>query len=149
MDDLIATPNKIELAKISRDFGGMATAAILTVVLNDLIDFFNIGENNMNAAQLAYTIRLIQTDYYYLTLEDFKLFSDNAKRGNYGKSYNRMDGAILFEWLGKYADDRQCAFMEKHDQDGAQFRDNYPRHCQEKEIGSLINEQKTNSSYRR
>lgn len=67
----------------------------------------------MGQEQLVQTIQLIIEDFYYFNIEDFKLCFNNAKRGKYGKVYDRIDGNIIYEWLQKYSEERvQMAYPE-------------------------------------
>lgn len=63
----------------------------------------------MSNDQLAQTISLVQDEYWMLKPEDFKLCFNNAKKGVYGKVYDRLDGQVIFEWLDKYLKDRMDA----------------------------------------
>lgn len=60
-----------------------------------------MGEN-----QLASTVDLLIEDFYYLKVEDLKLCFQNAKKGKYGKVYDRIDGNIIYGWVEQYSKDR-------------------------------------------
>lgn len=81
--------------------------SILVILLNDVIDFLNVGKS-MDAQQLAQTVDLILRDKILRNLkpEDIKVCFDNAKKGQYGKTYDRIDGQIIFEWLNTYSNER-------------------------------------------
>lgn len=83
------------------ELGDVHTKAILTLFIIDAIKFFNVGKS-MSDEQVAQTIILIQDDYWMLKPEDFKLCFDNAKKGKYGKVYDRIDGQVILEWLHNY-----------------------------------------------
>lgn len=102
------------LAGFRRDTSEMHVLAIMTLLVNDLIDFF-VVKNTMNENQLAQTINLLVEDFYYLNIEDFKLCFNNAKKGRYGKIYDRIDGMIIYEWVRMYAEDRVKAAEERDD----------------------------------
>lgn len=68
----------------------------------------------MGQSQLVSTIQLVIEDFYYLNIEDFKLCFNNAKRGVYGKIYDRVDGNIIYDWISRYAQERAC-FCESID----------------------------------
>lgn len=100
------------LAVFKKEYGEQSLQAILVIILTDLIKFFSIGKT-MGQDQLVQTIRLIIEDFYYFNIEDFKLCFDNAKRGKYGKVYDRIDGNVIYEWLQKYSEERvQTAYPE-------------------------------------
>lgn len=60
----------------------------------------------MGERQVAELAKLIYDDFYYLNFDDLKLCFDNAKKGKYGKIYDRIDGNIVMEWLSKYSQER-------------------------------------------
>lgn len=62
----------------------------------------------MDSSQIAQTIELILQDPIFKNLkpDDFKLCFNRMKKGHYGKSYDRIDGQIIFECLGAYCDER-------------------------------------------
>lgn len=93
------------MALIRKEFGEQSLHAILVIILNDVIKFFSTGKT-MGQEQLVSTIRLIVEDFYYFNVEDFKLCFNNAKKGKYGKIYDRIDGNIIYEWLQKYSEER-------------------------------------------
>lgn len=69
----------------------------------------------MGQEQLVQTIQLIIEDFYYFNIEDFKLCFNNAKRGRYGKVYDRLDGNVIYEWLETYSKERvQFAYPESN-----------------------------------
>lgn len=79
---------------------------ILVTLINDYLDFLSIGKT-MSASQVISTAKLMLEDYSVLKPDDFVLFFNRCKKGYYGKIYDRMDGAQLFEWLEKYMYDRE------------------------------------------
>lgn len=95
------------IAIISKEDKGVSRS-IITMLLNDVIDFLNLG-NTMDGRQLVQTVDLIINDSISRNLkpEDLKVCFDNAKKGMYGKNYNRIDGQIIFEWIYAYAGHRQ------------------------------------------
>lgn len=60
----------------------------------------------MGAVQVASTADLIIEEYYFLKPDDFKLCFTRAKKGYYGKVFDRIDGQVIFEWLNQYTNDR-------------------------------------------
>ena len=73
--------------------------------------FFNVGKI-MNDNQAAQTADLIIEEYYFLKPDDFKLCFNRAKKGLYGKVYDRIDGAVILEWLGRYEKERGSMAMD-------------------------------------
>lgn len=63
----------------------------------------------MNDLQVAETVKLIMTDFYFLKLEDLKLCFDGMKAGKYidgGKLFDRLDGQIILLAIKEYAEER-------------------------------------------
>lgn len=90
------------IAKTSR----ASASAILVVLIDDVNRFLNV--NSMGETQLVQTVDLILNDINFKNLkpDDFKVCFDNAKKGYYGKSYNRIDGMVVCEWLSLYVSER-------------------------------------------
>lgn len=101
------------LAEYRKETSETHLQALLVVLVNDLVSFFSVGKT-MGQAQLVQTVQLIIEDYYYLNVEDLKLCFNNAKKGVYGKVYDRVDGNIILGWLQQYAAER-VAESERRD----------------------------------
>lgn len=114
VEDIVALPVKNTIGLVKREFGQTHLRALLTLIINDLLDFLNVGKT-MGGQQIAQTIMMIEQEYYYLTLEDFKICFDTGKRGDYGQLYDRIDGQIILDWLARYAEDRSMAFANHND----------------------------------
>ena len=80
-------------------------------IIIDVVMFFNVGKI-MNDNQAAQTADLIIEEYYFLKPDDFKLCFNRAKKGLYGKVYDRIDGAVILEWLGRYEKERGSMAMD-------------------------------------
>lgn len=106
------------LALMKKEYGDVHTKAILTIILVDVIKFFNVGKS-MSNVQVAQTIELIQQEYWMLKPEDFKLCFNNAKKGMYGQIYDRIDGQLILSWIQKHIENRflfsESESMRKHD----------------------------------
>lgn len=85
---------------------------IITDLINGFLDTLNVGKT-MDAAQVLECAKMILEDYAVLKPDDFVLFFNKAKRGYYGKAYDRMDAHVIFEWLEQYLYDRTSEF-ESH-----------------------------------
>lgn len=106
----------VSIAAIQKQFGEPVLKAFVTELLIDFCEFFNV-KNNMNENQAMQTVDLIISNYYYFSLEDFKLCFENGKLGKSIKIYDRIDGSIIFEMLNKYAEIRSQAFSAKFDKE--------------------------------
>lgn len=67
------------IAVVNREFGETHLRAFMVNVLNDLIDFFNVGKS-MSAVQVAQTADLVIEEFYYLKPDDFKLCFTQQKK---------------------------------------------------------------------
>lgn len=107
------------LSGLKKEFGVSKVSSALNVLIIDLIKFYAVGKN-IGAEQVQETTRLILQDFYFLKIEDFRLFFDRMKSGHYGQVYDRMDGNVILVNLRKYCDERMdfAANMqlEKHKQ---------------------------------
>ena len=81
--------------------GVYTVKALLNILVVDVVGFFNIGKN-MDAPQVIQTVELILEEYPYFKPEDFKLCFNRAKKGQYGKLYDRLDGQVILDWLTVY-----------------------------------------------
>jgi len=106
--DCLNSPNKSFAgvrAELDKETGNAFIRNFLNIVLVDLVNFFNVGKS-MNHEQIIVTSGMIVDDYCMLKPDDLKLCFDNAKKGKYGKVYDRIDGQIIFEWLELYLEER-------------------------------------------
>jgi hypothetical protein len=106
------------MRKIRKSIGEMGLNALLTHIVTDTVLFFNVGKT-MTQLQIAQTVQLIVEDFDYLALEDLKVCFKNAKKGLYGKLYDRIDGAVIIQWIETYEKERLKAFEESDRQHDA------------------------------
>ena len=101
--------------------GELYIKGLLTIAVVDLVKFFNVGKT-MGAEQVAQTVEFILSDFWMLKIDDIKLCFDNAKRGKYGKVYDRMDGAVILEWLQTHFEARTGHVTGKHEAEHARHK---------------------------
>lgn len=77
----------------------------------------------MNDIQAAQTADLIIEEYYFLKPDDFKLCFTRAKKGYYGKVFDRIDGQVIFEWLNQYTNDRMTTASDTSIHEAERFKD--------------------------
>jgi hypothetical protein len=115
----LETPS-IALAR--RNHGDAAIMELLAQLITNVNEFFNVSRP-MNAIQIMETSKLIAKSYYFLKFEEIKLLFENAKLGQYGKIYERLDGSIILEWFEKYDQDRTHAIeVERYNQNKVKNR---------------------------
>ena len=85
----------------------------IVLILNDLRLFFQV--DNMISTDGLYSLcGIITSEYKHLTLEEIAMCMNNAKLGNYGKLYNRLDGAIILGWLKQYTAEKQLRIDDRN-----------------------------------
>jgi hypothetical protein len=91
------------LAKIKAVKGEAVAKAVMIVLVNNLAQFFNVGRN-LNSEQILETIRLIQQQYFYLTIADFKLCFEEMKLST--QAFDRFDGNMILAGIEDYVQRR-------------------------------------------
>ncbi len=75
----------------------------------------------MNNMQVVFTVNSLKRDYYFLKVDEIKYVFEKAKKGGYGTMYDRIDAAVIFEWIELYVDERmQMAIDENIEQNKMQ-----------------------------
>lgn len=100
------------MATLKKERGEATARAVLVLLVNDMLDFFNAG-NDMNDTQVALTVDFILEEYPYMQADDIALCFRNAMKGKYGKLYNRIDGQIIMGWLREYNRERCTVASEQ------------------------------------
>lgn len=115
--------DSLSIAVLKNEIGEIKIAAALSLLVNDLVDFFSVGKT-MSDKQVAQTVLLIMKNFYYLKLpDDIKFCFEKMKMGAYGKTYDRIDGNIILECLNIYSNDRaDSAEVTQEDPDGIEFK---------------------------
>ena len=124
IDDIFTSPNQALSAyrqALGPVQGDLYIKGILTIAVIDVVDFFNVGKT-MGSEQITQTVEFILSDFWMLKIDDIKLCFDNAKRGKYGKVYDRMDGAVILEWLGTHFEARTGHVTGKHEAEHARHK---------------------------
>lgn len=89
------------LAYIKKHEGVESVRRILTNSIDQLQTYFSL-ERIMTPYQVEMTTELIEETFYYFSPDDFRKCFRGAMSGKYGKIYNRLDGAVIMEWLRAY-----------------------------------------------
>jgi hypothetical protein len=87
--------------------------AFLVVIITDLANSFNVVRP-MSAQQIAFTVQSVLKDFYYLKIDELKLCFENAKKGKYAKIYDRLDTALIYEFIDSYLSERLNAVYEQN-----------------------------------
>lgn len=101
----------LTLVSIKTELGESHVRALMVKWMNSFLKFYSVN-GTMDANQVADTINLILETYPYYIQEDFKLFFNKAKKGEYGEIFGRLDGSVILSWLKKYDLSRSEAAKE-------------------------------------
>lgn len=121
VNDVFQSPS-CPIAVMNKNFGEMKLRAFMVNIIIDLVMFFNVGKT-MKDTQAAQTADLIIEEFYFLKPDDFKLCFTRAKKGYYGKVFDRIDGQVIFEWLNQYTNDRMTTASDTSIQEAERFKD--------------------------
>ena len=122
------TPSIATFRKERGQNGLIATQALLTIIIRDLVRSFNVGQT-MDEEQVADLINDIIDQYYWLNIEDFRLCFNNAKAGRYDRNgIFRLDASVILTWLDKYTSERLNAACESsyNEHQSNKFNENAP-----------------------
>ena len=106
------------IVRIKKEQGVEVVQSALSILIAGVNDFFNLPQP-MKPSQIKQTAELIMERYYFYKLEEFQLCFKNAMGGDYGTIYNRLDGAVIFEWLKKFDTERDRAVEIKRNAEQA------------------------------
>jgi hypothetical protein len=93
----------------------MSAGATVTALVYQLSQAYNIGKN-LTWDQAGDVAEAILRNYWHLKLAEIFLFIENAKQGKYGKSFDRLDMAVILEWLDKHCEEREVELERLHTQ---------------------------------
>ena len=79
--------------------------AVIVLFLTDFLKSFNIT-NTMSPIQIGEAAEFLIEKYPNYKLEDFKLCFKYSKTARYGKIYNRIDIAVIFDMFNEYDKER-------------------------------------------
>jgi len=93
------------LSLLKKTEGEAVVLSELIIFVSQQIKFFSVGRG-MDSEMLIETAKLLLSEYYWLSIEDFQLFFNKLKLGHYGKSFDRMDGNVILVALIEYTEER-------------------------------------------
>jgi hypothetical protein len=100
------------LATLKKYRGEEPMKAVLKYLIQNLCAMLNIGRG-LEDTQIDMTCDMIFSEFYWLTVADFKVCFRNGVLGKYGQLYDRIDTMILLDWLNVYTEERASyAVME-------------------------------------
>lgn len=112
-----------QLSYYKRQAGDEMLGACLTGIILSINASYNIGKA-MSQLQAAETAKALLQAKWYWKLAEVYLFADMAKNGDFGKVYDRLDRAVLFEWAEKFDEKREDKLFA--DMSGSNDTDDVP-----------------------
>ncbi|MFW5758390.1 MAG: DUF6633 family protein [Bacteroidota bacterium] len=106
------------LGIIKKEYSEDFVLAYIEMWIVSLNDFIN-ASRTMNETQIQETAALIFQDYGHLKLSDINLIFNKAKKGDFGKIYESLDGTKILQWFRDYTDQRMeiCLSRGVHEND--------------------------------
>lgn len=95
-----------QLSAYKREYGKFPVGAQLMMWIMELSNTFAVGNSTLTEVEVSRIADELMRDYWHMKLPEFALFVDKAKRGDYGKVYNRLDGPTIHEWMKAYQEER-------------------------------------------
>lgn len=88
---------------------------ILCAIVGQFNASLNVTTDKMSGGDI-YECATIMAEYTHDRIEDFILCLKNAKKGAYGKIYNRVDTQVILEFWKQYLEEK-AHFMERNYQE--------------------------------
>lgn len=97
--------NVASIATLRKYRGQVLQHAFVFNEITKLCDFFAVGRG-MNENGITMLSRMICAEFYYLNIADFKFFTYRAVRGDFGKTFDRLDAPTVMLWMKQYCEER-------------------------------------------
>ncbi|GAA4825494.1 hypothetical protein GCM10023331_07440 [Algivirga pacifica] len=98
---LIEAKQGVSIAKIRKEDPAISKA-LLHKALESVLNAYNIKNKPDTPEHYLDIIYMIQSKYYYMSIEEVLYCFRNVKQGKYGKLYNRIGLDTVSEWLERY-----------------------------------------------
>lgn len=112
-----------KLNALRKSLGAEELEKLVVVVIKQFCDSVNVS-NTMNALQIIECAKVYIMTFPNNSVKDLIMCLGNAKKGDYGQIYNRVDQQVIFDFLGKYEDERARYQEYKHQQSKVQEHSN-------------------------
>lgn len=109
-----------EVAVWNRNQGKATTIKVLSLLISDLVNSFNVSRQ-MNGAQIMELAEDFATDLWWIKFEELPAFFEGIKKGTIGKVYERLDPPLIWEFWDIYA--RKRAEVIEVRQNALMFRE--------------------------
>jgi hypothetical protein len=104
------------LATIKKYRGNEIQFTTVLVLVHELRDCFNF-KNNLTDQQCFFIANTLIEDWHHLTLADIKLCFKNGVKGLYGPLFQNIDITTIYEWIGKYFEERTVFVHQKRQEE--------------------------------
>lgn len=122
-DALLAIPVRDRLPGLVEQLGVDTIHEILIIMVTEFCNFYNVIRPMSPDQIIDCAYEMIGTSSEdYLSLEDFTIFFDGAKKGNYGKIYDRLDQQTIFEMFEIYRQERHEKYHQIQEEKHTQFK---------------------------
>lgn len=122
-ENLLTIPVKDRLPGLVEQYGSQKIHGLLVVMLTEFCNFYNVIRPMTSAQIVSCAFELIGTSSEdFLSIEDLTIFFDGAKKGNYGKIYDRLDQQLIFEMLEVYRQERHLNYYKIKDEKECNFK---------------------------
>lgn len=89
------------LATVRKYHDEAAALAAVCEIIAQAAAQLSIGRN-IQPHQIRFVAEEVLREYYYLTIAEIRFCIEQGIRGNYGVIYDRLDTAVISDWLEKY-----------------------------------------------
>ena len=93
------------IASLKKYRGQSIQRAFVYGQMVNLCDLFSVGKG-ISEGGLDYLTEVIIENYFYFTVADFKHFIFRAVKGDFGKTYDRLDAPTILGWFDVYCNER-------------------------------------------
>lgn len=88
-------------AVIRKAKGRDSAMTLLAAIITNGLKYFNVGKG-MTPEQVVLAADLILTDFHYLKPDEVAMTFRMAASGRFGKIYDRIDPAVIMEWMAEF-----------------------------------------------
>lgn len=98
---------------LAQQMGPAVLVKMLILLVTDFCKQYNVVRNMSTDQITDYCIEQVE-EYPHYKFEDYVLFFDAAKKGNYGVPFDHIDKAVIDTWFEKYHQQRVAAKDDIH-----------------------------------
>lgn len=110
--ELLISKQTTQLSQWKRQYGVDKVTEIIFFLIEDLNNYFNVSRP-MNTTQMANLAIEFTQELWWARMEEIIAFLEGVKKQRYGKVYERLDPAYIWEMWDKYQTDRED-YCEAH-----------------------------------